>query len=47
MYLWIQNKQEDIYGNLEEYLQPATGENELYAQIKACGIKNIPSNHIQ
>ena len=43
----IQNKQEDIYGNVEEYLQPATGESELYAQIKACGIKNIPSNLIQ
>ena len=43
----IQNKEEDIYGNVEEYLQPATGENELYAQIKACGIQNIPSNLIQ
>jgi hypothetical protein len=39
--------QEDIYGDLEEYLQPAIGEGELYDQIKACGIKNITSNNIQ
>ena len=43
----IQNKQEDIYGSVDEYLQPATVENELYAQIKACGIKNMSSNFIQ
>ena len=43
----IQSKEEDIYGNVGEYRQPATGENELYAQIKAYGIKNIPANLIQ
>ena len=41
----FQNKQEDIYGNLEAYHAPASNEDEIYAQLKSCGIKNIP--HIQ
>lgn len=35
------------YGNVKAYHKPGSGENELYAQIKACGIKNIPFHLIQ
>ena len=47
MHELTQNKQEDIYGNVNEFLQPASEENELYAQLKAYGIRNIPSSFIQ
>ena len=43
----VQSKQEDIYGNLVVFLQPASEEDELYAQMKACGIRNIPADLIK
>ena len=41
----FQNKQEDIYGNLEAYYTPASNEDEIYSQLKSCGTNNIP--HVQ
>ena len=41
----FQNKQEDIYGNLEAYYAPASNENEIYSQLKSCGTNSIP--HVQ
>ena len=43
----LQNKEEDIYGSVDMFLQPATEENELYAQLKAHGITSISSNLIE
>jgi hypothetical protein len=41
----FQNKQKDIYGNLEAYYAPASNEDEIYSQLKSCGTNNIP--HVQ
>jgi hypothetical protein len=41
----VQNKQEDIYGNLKAYYAPASNEDEIYSQLKSCGTNSIP--HIQ
>ena len=43
----FQNKQEDIYGNLEAYYAPASNEDEIYSQLKSCGIQSIPHNQIK
>ena len=43
----FQNKQEDIYGNLEAYYAPASNEDEIYSQLKSCGTNNIPHVHIR
>ena len=43
----FQNKQEDIYGNLEAYYAPASNEDEIYSQLKSCRTNNIPHVHIR
>ena len=43
----LQNKQEDIYGNLDAYYAPASEENEIYSQLKTCGVVNISHRQIK
>ena len=43
----FQNKEEDIYGNLEAYRAPASEENEIYAQLRTCGVTNISHTEIK
>ena len=43
----FQNKQEDIYGNLDAYYAPASNEDEIYSQLQSCGTNNIPHNQIR
>ena len=43
----MQNKQEDIYGNLDAYYAPASEESEIYSQLKICGVINILHRHIK
>lgn len=45
--LFSKNKEEDIYGSVDEYLEPADKENEIYAQLGKWGLRNIPSSLIQ
>ena len=42
-----QNKHEDIYGNLNAFYMPASEEEELYSQLKSCGINNIQRKEIE
>ena len=43
----MQNQERDIYSNVSPYHVPAAKEKELYAQIKAFGIKSITHNEIE
>ena len=43
----LQNKQEDIYGNLAAYYAPASNEDEIYSQLESYGTNNIPHNQIR
>ena len=43
----MQIKHEDIYSGLGVYAKPATAESDLYAQLKAFHITNIPHNQIR
>ena len=43
----FQNKEEDIYGNLDAYYAPASEENEIYSQLKTCGVVNISHRWIK
>ena len=41
----FQNKQEDIYGNLEAYYAPASNEDEIYSQPYLTSILGLPYMH--
>lgn len=43
----MQNKVENIYGNVTHYQQPASKVGDLYAQIKSFGIRNIDRSLIE
>ena len=43
----FQNKQEDIYSNLEAFNTPASNEDEIYSQLHSCGANNIPHSQIR
>ena len=43
----FQNKKEDIYGNLEAYHAPASEEDEIYSQLRMCGVTNISHSEIK
>ena len=43
----FQNKKEDIYGNLEAYHAPASEEDEIYSQLRMCGVTNISHAEIK
>ena len=43
----FQNKQEDIYGNLDAYYAPASDESEIYTQLQSYGVNNIPHTQIR
>lgn len=39
--------QEDIYGNVDHYENPASDKNTLYAQLNACGVTKIKRHSIK
>ena len=45
--IYSQNKEEDIYGGLDAFYEPASNENEIYSQLKSCGVKSIPHSQIR
>ena len=42
-----QTKEKDIYAEQSLYSAPATQQDELYAQIKSYGIRNIPREEVE
>ena len=47
MFIYSQNKEEDIYGGLDAFYEPASNENEIYSQLQSCGVKSIPHSQIR
>ena len=46
-YFYSQNKEEDIYGGLDAFYEPASNENDIYSQLQSCGVKSIPHSQIR
>jgi hypothetical protein len=46
-FFYSQNKEEDIYGGLDAFYEPASNENEIYSQLKSSGVKSIPHSQIR
>ncbi len=42
-----QNKTQDLYADVREFNEPAREEEDIYSQIKSCGIRNISRGSIQ
>ena len=43
----LQNQREDLYDGLDPFQEPPTEETEIYNQLKACSINNIPRTDIE
>ena len=45
--LSLQNREEDIYGNVNPFTVPASQEDEIYAQLKTWGVQAIALKDIE
>ena len=46
-YTHLQNKERDIYANATPFFNPASNENQLYAQLQSFGIKTIHHEELE